>query len=60
MAELEIVTAAGRRDLDEEARDAFRAVWPEFIFHDPVVRHLQATRCWPLAGPPRLPADAGS
>ncbi len=36
MAELEIVTTAVRHDLDEQARDAFRAVWPEFIFHDPI------------------------
>jgi GNAT superfamily N-acetyltransferase len=36
MGELEIVTTADRHDLDEQARDAFRAVWPEFIFHDPV------------------------
>jgi hypothetical protein len=36
MGDLEIVTTADRHDLDEQARDAFRAVWPEFIFHDPV------------------------
>lgn len=36
MAEVEIVTTADRHDLDEQARDAFRAVWPEFIFHDPI------------------------
>jgi hypothetical protein len=36
MAELEIVTTADRRDLEEQVRDAFRVVWPEFIFHDPV------------------------
>ena len=36
MGELETVTTASRRDLDEEARAAFRAVWPEFIFHDPI------------------------
>jgi GNAT superfamily N-acetyltransferase len=36
MDDLEIVTTAERRDLDEQARDALRSVWPEFIFHDPV------------------------
>jgi hypothetical protein len=36
MGDLEIVTTADRRDLDEQARDALRTVWPEFIFHDPV------------------------
>ena len=36
MADLEIVTTADRRDVDEQARDALRVVWPEFIFHDPV------------------------
>jgi len=37
MGDLEIVTTTDRHDLDEQARDALRAVWPEFIFHDPVV-----------------------
>jgi GNAT superfamily N-acetyltransferase len=32
----EVVTSADRHDLDEQAREAFRQVWPEFIFHDPV------------------------
>jgi GNAT superfamily N-acetyltransferase len=36
MGELEVVTTAERHDLDEQARDALRTVWPEFIFHDPV------------------------
>lgn len=36
MGDLEIVTTADHHDLDEQARDGFRAVWPEFIFHDPV------------------------
>jgi GNAT superfamily N-acetyltransferase len=36
MGALEIVTSADRHDLDEQAREAFRPVWPEFIFHDPV------------------------
>lgn len=36
MSALEIVTTADRHDLDEQAREAFRPVWPEFIFHDPV------------------------
>jgi GNAT superfamily N-acetyltransferase len=36
MGDLEIVTTTDRHDLDEQARDSFRAVWPEFIFHDPI------------------------
>lgn len=36
MGDLEVVTTADRHDLDEQARDALRTVWPEFIFHDPV------------------------
>jgi GNAT superfamily N-acetyltransferase len=36
MSTLEIVTSADRHDLDEQAEKAFRQVWPEFIFHDPV------------------------
>jgi GNAT superfamily N-acetyltransferase len=36
MGDLEIVTTADRHDLDQQARDALRAAWPEFIFHDPV------------------------
>ena len=36
MGDLEFVTTADRNDLDEQARDAFRVVWPEFIFHDPI------------------------
>jgi GNAT superfamily N-acetyltransferase len=35
MGDLEVVTAADH-DLDEQAASAFRPVWPEFIFHDPV------------------------
>ncbi len=34
--DLEIVTASARPDLGEEAAAAFRELWPEFIFHDPV------------------------
>jgi hypothetical protein len=34
MRELEIVTTSDRRDLDEQAKAAFRPGWPEFIFHD--------------------------
>jgi GNAT superfamily N-acetyltransferase len=37
VAQIEIVTTADRRDLDDEARAALRGVWPEFIFHDPLV-----------------------
>jgi len=36
VADIEGVTSRERHDLDEEARAAFRATWPEFIFHDPV------------------------
>jgi hypothetical protein len=36
MGDLEVVTTADRHDLDEQARDALRSVWPEFIFHYPV------------------------
>ena len=36
MGDLEVITTADRRDLDEQARDALRTVWPEFIFPDPV------------------------
>jgi len=35
-AEIAIVTTGERPDLDGQVRAAFRAVWPEFIFHDPV------------------------
>jgi hypothetical protein len=31
-----IVTTADRPDLEDQAREAFRVTWPEFIFHDPV------------------------
>lgn len=37
MGDLEVVTTGERYDLDGQARDALRTVWPEFIFHDPVV-----------------------
>ena len=33
---MEIVTAADRTDLDDQAAAAFREKWPEFIFHDEV------------------------
>jgi hypothetical protein len=33
---MEIVTAADRPDLDDQAAAAFREKWPEFIFHDDV------------------------
>ena len=36
MSQPEAVTTAERHDLDEQARDALRSVWPEFIFHDEV------------------------
>jgi len=34
--ELEIVTASGRPDLNDEAAAAFRERWPAFIFHDQI------------------------
>jgi GNAT superfamily N-acetyltransferase len=34
--ELQIVITSERHDLDEQASEAFRPGWPEFIFHDPV------------------------
>jgi GNAT superfamily N-acetyltransferase len=37
-SQIEIVTTTERPDLDGEANAAFRSVWPEFIFHDPVSR----------------------
>jgi hypothetical protein len=37
MTDIEVVTTGDRHDLDDQARDALRTVWPEFIFHDPVV-----------------------
>ena len=37
MGDLAVVTTGERHDLDGQARDALRTVWPEFIFHDPVV-----------------------
>ncbi|MHB1431572.1 MAG: hypothetical protein ACYCVZ_05595 [Streptosporangiaceae bacterium] len=36
MSDPEIITTSDRPDLDDQARDALRGVWPEFIFHDPV------------------------
>jgi GNAT superfamily N-acetyltransferase len=37
MTDIEVVTTGERQDLEDETRDALRTVWPEFIFHDPVV-----------------------
>ena len=36
--DLEVVTAASRRDLEHEAKTAFRDCWPEFMFHDAISR----------------------
>lgn len=33
---MEVVESRRRPDLEGQAREAFRARWPEFIFHDPV------------------------
>lgn len=38
VVEWEIVTVAERPDLDEEAAVALRERWPEFVFHDSLVR----------------------
>src|ERR1700734_3547975 len=37
MGDIEVVTTGDRHDLDGQVREALRTVWPEFIFHDPVV-----------------------
>src|ERR1700728_3366932 len=37
MGDTAVVTTGDRHDLDGQAREALRTVWPEFIFHDPVV-----------------------
>ena len=34
--EVQVVVSSGRPDLEDQARQAFRVRWPEFIFHDPV------------------------
>jgi GNAT superfamily N-acetyltransferase len=36
--EFDVITAAERRDLEAEAGAAFRERWPEFIFHDPLMK----------------------
>ncbi len=36
--DLEVVTVAERRDLEDEAAAAFRDSWPEFMFHDAIPR----------------------
>ena len=36
MAELEIIISSDRPEIGEQAAGAFRQIWPEFIFHDPV------------------------
>lgn len=33
---MQVVVSNERPDLDDQASEAFRARWPEFIFHDPV------------------------
>lgn len=33
---VDVVTTGERPDLDQQAREAFRQRWPEFIFHDAV------------------------
>jgi hypothetical protein len=36
MSQFTVVTTLDRPDLHEQFDEAFRSVWPEFIFHDPV------------------------
>jgi len=36
MSKFEVVTTAERPELQSQFDEAFRPVWPEFIFHDPV------------------------
>jgi GNAT superfamily N-acetyltransferase len=39
---VQIITRSDRPDLDDEAAEAFRERWPEFIFHDEVAKqHLE-------------------
>ncbi len=56
MSEPEIVTTSDRPDLDDQARDALRGVWPEFIFHDPVAARRSGPtgrgRDWPAGCSP--------
>jgi len=33
---MQVVVSNERHDLEDQARQAFRVRWPEFIFHDPV------------------------
>ena len=37
---MDVVTTADRPDLEQQAADAFRVTWPEFIFHDPVAKQF--------------------
>jgi GNAT superfamily N-acetyltransferase len=36
MSAFEVVTTVDRPDLQDQFEDAFRSVWPEFIFHDSI------------------------
>lgn len=38
MTETEVITSGDRHDLDDETRAALGGGWPEFIFHDPLVK----------------------
>jgi hypothetical protein len=44
MSAITVVTTSTRHDLDDEAREAFRTRWPEFIFHDPISNSREADR----------------
>ena len=37
---MDVVTSADRPDLEQQAAEAFRVTWPEFVFHDPVATQL--------------------
>ena len=37
---MDVVTSADRPDLEQQAAEAFRVTWPEFVFHDPVAKQL--------------------
>ncbi len=39
---MDIVESNDRPDLGQEAAEAFRVRWPEFIFHDPIAKRLMA------------------
>jgi GNAT superfamily N-acetyltransferase len=47
MTVFEVVTTGDRPDLHEAARAAFRGEWPEFIFHDALVKqYIDRVEAW--------------